>query len=50
MIPLVSVIIPVYEDMPSSACTRPSTTITNTTSTDYVKVNVNSSIIQMSFK
>ena len=37
-------IIPVYENMPTSACARPDTSIANTTSTDYVKVNVNSSI------
>ena len=37
-------IIPVYENMPTSVCSRPSTTVTSTTNLDTVKVNVNSSI------
>lgn len=37
-------VIPVYENMPTSACSRPSTTATSVTNLDTVKVNVNSSI------
>ncbi len=37
-------IIPVYENMPTSVCTRPSTQTSGKVTTDIVKVNVNSSI------
>ena len=37
-------IIPVYENMPSEACDRPDTTVTNTTEKDIVKVNVDSTL------
>ena len=37
-------VIPVYENMPSNACARPSTSGTSSTTLDIVKVNVNSEI------
>lgn len=37
-------IIPVYENMPSEACSRPDTSVTNTTEKDIVKVNVDSTL------
>ena len=37
-------IIPLYKNMPATPCARPNTTGENTTSTDIVKVNVDSSL------
>ena len=39
-------IIPVFENMPTKISARPDTTVTNTTTTDYVKVNATSLTIR----